>query len=245
MKTKMPLFVVMTGFALIFTHWGSVIAGAQKLSTVSLNVTIEDTTSDQVTPTQVRSDALGSYSDGVDGVTAELGGNGNINILFWPSRGTPQRNVYFNHSHVDGQFFSGPLPGSPFQGGQIPPSGYGNDPHLYSHPPNPELATPYVAIQNMAVGTAQCVQFYWAWGYRDLFHYAQANTANTPTAFAVVSRDTVDQWTVGTPPSGFGCPVNDPVTLVVHDVATSRNQTTTVQDGNFYLPFRLTLRRKQ
>src|SRR5262245_32531411 len=106
---------------LTFISSGISQASAQKpLPTVSLTVTIENTTSDQVTPTQVRSDGVGVYSDGVGGVTAELGSNGNINILFWPVRGTPTRNVYFNHTYIDGEFFSGPLPGSPFPGGQIP-----------------------------------------------------------------------------------------------------------------------------
>src|SRR5262245_57481522 len=134
------------------------IAWAQKpLPVVSLTVTIENTTSDLATATQVHDDGLGVYSDGVDGVTAELGSNGNINILFWPSRGTPKRNVQFNHTAIPGQPYSGPV--QLFPGGQIPATGLGTDPHLFSQPPNPALATPYVAVQNMTVGASQCVQF--------------------------------------------------------------------------------------
>jgi hypothetical protein len=63
----------------------SVLRAQKPLPAVHLTVTIEGTTSDQVTPTQVRSDSQGTYIDGVDGVTAEIGSQGNLNIQFWPS----------------------------------------------------------------------------------------------------------------------------------------------------------------
>src|SRR5262245_11961337 len=90
---------------------------------VPVRVTIENFLSDGVTPTQVHDDGNGEYVDGVGGVNAELGSGFVAN--FWPGRGTPTRNIYFNHQFVPGQFYSGPLPGSPFLGGQIPLTGWG------------------------------------------------------------------------------------------------------------------------
>jgi hypothetical protein len=158
------------------------------------------------------------------------------------TRGTPVRNVFFNHSYVDGQFYSGPLSGSPFPDGSIPLTGWGNDPHLQSWPPDPtEIATPYVRMRDMSIGSSQCVQFFWAYGSRDLYYRGVASTDDN-TAYVVVTRNSTDQRTVEN--AGF-CPHStDYVARLVHDETGKGNTTVTVTDGYWYVPFRLTLRRK-
>jgi hypothetical protein len=237
---KISLFVLSA--ALTFAFQTSLSAAQKPPASISVTVTIEGKLLDNTT-TQIRDDGHDAYVDGVDGVSAKLGDGFVFN--FWPSRGTPVRNVYFNHSYT-GEPFSGPVAGSPFPGGTVPPTGWATNPHGGTNPPDPaQIVTPYVPIVNMTVGSFQCVTMFWAFGTgRDLYHNGVANTSDNQSAYAVVTRVTSDQWTIETHVGSGYCPGNLPISMVVHDQQVSKNSTVVVKDGYYYMPFRITLRRK-
>ena len=202
------------------------------------SLTIEDTLSDLSTPTMIRSDGLGSYTNAVDGVSLSSQA-----INFWPRNDLGTRNVSFSNGGAYPSRADLPTP-TDFL---TPPTGLtGTDRMLLDpHAGGPMMAT---SMESMAVGTNQCGSFYWvvvdsttgfAWRVPN-FHF---NRANVPeSSYVVTTRNSATQWTVE---SAHGACSDNPynVGMVLHDEPSTvkgRSTTTTYADGYYYVPFRLT-----
>jgi hypothetical protein len=219
------------------------------------SVTIENTLSDNSTATMIRSDLFSDpptnskpvpYTSSVDGVSIS-----SQTINFWPGSDSGARNVYFDHDNplypcgaedpcTDGlpspMDFKTPVPRGLTGTGQslvFPRAGGPGG-----------LTTP---MENMALGSFQCGNFYWVVtdssgsGWRvPNFHY---NVANVPeSSYVVVTRNSATQWTVE---SAHGACSDNPynVGMVLHGETTTvhgKSTTTTYADGYYYVPFRLT-----
>lgn len=113
-----------------------------------------------------------------------------------------------------------------------------------------QLTSGKVHIQEMAVGSTQCVGL--GNGYaqkanpklkgKASFHKATEDSQTSPSAYAVVRRGDADTWTMS-PGNGSTCS-NDPYPAQTDDVAGVRNDDLTVLYGYYHLPFVFTLTRK-
>lgn len=221
--------------------------GAQRRVTytpVRLAVRIESADS-SLTTTQIRCDGViqsdGScdYYDGADGVAASLDQHGNL-IIDFQTTSTPLRRVDFDYS-------------TPFiPNGPEPPSGLQADSYLATLKRNEDSA--YVALQNMAVGTAQCVRLGWTFDsqdgttqWRNSFQRNLSPFDISQTSYGIVTRTDADTWEVE--PKGSSCS-NPPssssslatVARVSH--SSTRGKSVHTDDGLYYMPFKLTLRRR-
>lgn len=242
MKRKRLCYV---GLALCLTI-AVISVGAQKRTTytpVRLGVTIE-TADSSGTPSQIQSDGQYDYYDGTDGVAASLDQNGNL-IIDFQTTSTPLRHVNFNYSR--------PFPPNDTQ--SQPPSGPQADSYLATLQRNEDSA--YVALQNMAVREdgndhAQCVRLGWTFNsqdgatqWRNSFQRNLSPFDISQTSYGVVTRTNADTWEVE--PKGSPCPglPNSGLPTVARISHNStRGKLVHNDDGLYYMPFKLTLRRR-
>jgi hypothetical protein len=234
---RLLLFTLYAGFT--FPLAGS-IAGATGGPPQTYSVTIEDTLTNGA-PTAIRSDGLGPYTNGVDGVSVSLGV-----INFWPRNDRGTRNVVFNNGGEDTSLR--PYLPSP-NDAKAPPTGMTGTDNLLKDPHTGNSNPSQSPIQNMTIGSSQCITFFWAvkdsstgYGWRaPNFH---GNLANVPqSSYAVVTRDSATQWTIESNHSGLCTDNPYNVGMVLHDESTTmkgKTITTTYADGFYYVPFRLT-----
>lgn len=239
MKKLLLFTVAIMGLAVF-----SASAKGSRPQNVRLRVTIHDYMSDNLTPAQVRSDGAGEYIDGVDGVSAQAGSDGNLTVSFWYTATT--RNVWVNHDHIDGQVFSGPV-GSPCNPAvYCPPSGYQYAPHMATSLPAP------IPIQSMTIGSSWCSNIFWGFGpvpannIGDVTARHDVFGIDSNTGYVVVTRTDATTWNVETPIGGTCMPGSpNPVAKVSHNViAQGKGHTTTntqIVDGYYYVPFHITL----
>lgn len=114
----------------------------------------------------------------------------------------------------------------------------------------PINSTNYVHLQNMDVGTSQCLGLGWELTTGDVtgskreigYHYFRGVLTNT--AYVTVTRLDLITWTME-PLNRARCGGNDDVTYDnaarVRDVKTAKGKTTDYQYGRYYMPFKLTL----
>ncbi|HEX4947508.1 MAG TPA: hypothetical protein VFZ34_12635 [Blastocatellia bacterium] len=248
-KTTLLLITLALGFSLV-----AIAALAQKpktYPTVPLIVSFRDagstdcnTIEDPRCADRIRSDGLGAYTHGVQGVSATIDQYGYLNLNFQTSD-SPLRQVYFDYSV---RFPSASNPEPPL----TPPA-----PGLQ---PKAQLTTlplgegNYTPIQNMALGSSQCVKtgiaFTWAdkkkTQWRSNFRRSDTFTAQTAqTSYGVVTCEGVDStgkcisWTLE-PKSN--CSGYDSIGELLHTPTVGPFNFTDY--GLYYLPFKLTLTKK-
>jgi len=244
------------------------LAGAPKPQGVSLVVTIEPKLSDGVTDSRIRGDQTpfdNVYTDGTDGVTAQLSSAGTFFMNFWPQTDSGLRDVYFDHSAPAP--YASPETAHPELIRSSYPSGYGQNTKIGSA----LMDSNAVAMQNMTNGSSQCMKLWWAsrmtisgqnFGWRDNFHMNDADSSVTPdtkASFVIVRRVDANNWTLESNPSpvlGDLCHNANQsgqasVDMVLHDESISvpgkhgnSTSTVTIRDGYYLMPFRLTLTRR-
>jgi hypothetical protein len=209
----------------------------QSLPRVPLTVTVDDIDSTGL-PTQIRSDGFGPYVDGQDGVAASLDAYGDL-IVDWQTRTSQARRVSFEYSR----------PHIPV--GPPPPSHANGDVYLASIA---EPALPRTPIQLMVAGSEQCVRLHWMSTLSDSnaqWRTSYRRPANGPvqdSSYAVVTRVDADTWEVE--PKDAACNVDHlngitPIPTVATVIrAAIKGQFVAVDYGTYYMPFKLTLRRR-
>ncbi|MBA2647912.1 MAG: hypothetical protein H0U81_14030 [Pyrinomonadaceae bacterium] len=172
-------------------------------------------------------------------MAASLDQNGNL-IIDFQTTSTPLRLVDFNYS----------LPFIP--NGTQPPSGLQADSYLATLKRNED--SDYVALQNMAVGiaNAQCVRLGWTFNsqdgatqWRNSFQRNLSPFDISQTSYGVITRTNADTWEVE--PKGSSCsnppsPSSPTVARISHN--STRGKLVHNDDGLYYMPFKLTLRRR-
>jgi len=215
--------------ALGLAFLGALAAKTQTYTPVPLVVTVEAADSNNVA-CKICSDGLGDYSDGVDGVSANIDQYGNLIINFDDAQ-TPFRKLDFDYSNPVN-------PSNAFR----PPASQNS---YLSTVPGPNN----VPIQNLSVGAEQCVQLGISFTdtdkaktqYRDSFHRNLTNFDVSQASYGVVTRTSSTTWELE--PKVSSCNTG---------VATEGELITTPSVGKFvftdrgawYLPFKMSLRAK-
>jgi hypothetical protein len=194
-------------------------------SDIPVSISFRDAGTDMVT-----SDSVGSYVNGVAGVSAVINGIGNLIVDSNTASGTAVRTFKFNFSSPTADNTSPISPNSlqPLDGATI--------------------ATRIIGIpmQNMVIGTYQCVEL--AFGFREgtlqytlAFITARAYPGDevTGTSYALVTRTSADTWEVEPV-----APCLDVPTVGKLHTSTTRGKTTYTSYGKYYLPFKLTVTRQ-
>ncbi|MFN0182150.1 MAG: hypothetical protein ACKVZ0_25375 [Gemmatimonadales bacterium] len=191
-------------------------------SDVLLSVSVSDA------GTRIRSDGLGNYVNGVNGVAAYLDGPGNLNFVTVPG----PRTVVIDYSVQ--------LTGVPYT--PVAPVGGITIRTLLNGVNSP---TPQPRLQDLSVGSHGCYPMSVGYGtpqpnptrqVRILFHRDSENTPTTPTSFVRVSRTSATTWTV----TSSGCGSNDDVGGVA-DLDLTVRKAPWVQRGYYSLPLSMTL----
>lgn len=206
-----------------------VTARAPNLSTVALVVTVSN--ADAVgNPYGIQNDGKGVYTNGSQNVEAILDQSGTFAFNTNTSNKTSIRWVTYN--------FNNPV--DPTNTYRPSPSNTKN----YHFSTGTSAFSPFTPIQNLGVGSnpsTECI--YMGNGiansttsWRVSFHKGNEDTADSPTAYAVVTRSSVSPavWTVT--PVG-SCSLNS-------NVASLRSGDGTLLYGYYTLPFFFTLRAK-
>jgi hypothetical protein len=180
----------------------------------TLVVTLNDAAGYRIT-----SDGGGSYTNGVNGVSATLGSD----LVMTTG---PSRTMQFD--------FSVQMTGTPFTPNQAGRQSVG----VTTQSPAP--------LNSMAVGTFVCspLAFNWTGTYEEtgvLFHSHAANTATDPSIYASVTRTSSSDWTIVS--NDPACGANSDWALVRSGDATQR-KITMVAIGYYSMPFSLQLHRK-
>ena len=195
-------------------------------------------------PTQVTGDERGSvdagyldpneYVHGVDAVTALLGEFGGITIDFQPSALAPRR-VNLNYSHPSNPLFR--------------PA---TDPAVYSGL-RTHLDSTNVALQQMAIGSSQCIAMGLAYTLGDAQQtsfrnsYQAKNIASVDTAgtaFGAVTRTGENTWLLESRADGV---CNSPETAhraKLVQSSTSKGKTVYTDKGAYHVGFSLLLTKK-
>jgi hypothetical protein len=224
------------------------------LAAVPLIVTVHDDPTTASSPYNLRSDGRGAYQNGVDGVAVTLESDGNFVI-----RATGTRQFYYEYDEpLAGTLPEGyGVPADPLTA-ILPDQAGAAAPHAVLASGNAfiTLKTGTVAIQNMTVGSSQCIRIAANYAdsgtvrYRQTYQRTSGSGLADPqvdnTAWGIVTRVDANTWTVE---SGVGsCP---PVVLdapgaarVIRLEDLSRNRTLTTNLGRFNLPFKMTLTRQ-
>jgi len=201
------------------------------LSIVSLRVTINDAAGNNIT-----SDNQGEYVNGIDYVQAIIDQYGTFAFnTFSPSQkirnAVVKRWVNYN--------FNNPVdPGNTYR-----PSPEQSQNYHFSTGGSSFGTNPFIPLQNLGVNgnpTSECIYmgngiYNSATAWRVSFHKGQEDVANSPTAFAVVTRTSISpaEWTIT--PIGGSCTSNS-------NVASLRNDATSELYGYYYIPFFFTLK---
>jgi hypothetical protein len=189
---------------------------------VGLTVTVQPTDSAGNT-CRICSDGLGSYVNGVDGVSAKLDQYGNLIIAF-----TPTRKLTFDYT-------------TPVLPGNVPniPPAYDSYMSTRFHPEG--------NIQDMPVGAAQCMEsiiiFHDGPGnhstlYNNDFHRNTGSLGDT--AYAVITRTSTTTWEAEPKELAGECNSADATIARVSSQPTSGPGSGT-NYGRFYMPFKMTL----
>jgi hypothetical protein len=241
METKMKKNLLIVVCLVLGLGWATAGTSAQKTVTypaVPLKVTIENLDSAN-TRSQIRSDENGEYIDGMAGIEANIDQYGNLIIDFQTGRAA-QRLVYFDYSRPYSQ-----LP----PGAHVPPypTGLQGDSYLSTIPKDNSAYTP---LQNLGIDSSECVSLGWSFTWQDAkktqwrndFHRGQQFPAQAnQTSYAVVTRIDLDTWEVE--PKSNSCNTGMPTVVELLDTPTKGSFNFT-DDGLYYMPFKLTLRRK-
>jgi hypothetical protein len=204
---------------------------AVKYTPVPLVVTVYDLDSDGV-PCGICSDGQGGYSDGVDGVSANIDQYGDIIINFQTTK-AKIRGLHYDYSQA--------LGGQP-AGWTAPPDGPNN---YFSTIAGPGA----VALQTMLVGAAECLEGgpsdtftdFNQTQYRHDFHRPLNSFDVSTTSFLVVTRTSSTIWDVE--PKSADCNTGSPKVIRLFQTPTRANFSFT-DDGLFYMPFKMTLQAK-
>lgn len=225
------------------------------ISAVSLVITVNSTqtyapSGPGTVQTNVQSDGRGSYTDGVEGVCADLDTKGELHVDLQCGSAANPRVL-----HLFGVY---PVALAPPTNGSysctIP--NLANSAHLnhFQGVPATDLASP--AFQNMTVdatgNTVYRIQFMIATkllndpsqsAFRVNYHGVQTFSDGIKSSYAQVRRLSATQWNVEpvTPSALPGNPVN--AGMVVHQTAT-KNKTTITHCGFYEVPFSFTLTAK-
>ena len=207
-------------------------AGAKPgtVTPVPLDVEFDDSPGRRIT-----SDGQGPYSDGVDGVAAQIDQYGNV-ILNFQTTQSAMRKVHFDYS-------------DPLDATGAPPDEDGDN---IIAPPNSYLATlpgNGQKLQNMAVGSSQCLEAGFSFTiedasrtqYRNSFHRnLGANIDFTNTSYLVATRTLPTEWELE--PKATPCQnVIDVIKLVE---TPTRGKFNFTDDGRYYMSMKITLKEK-
>jgi hypothetical protein len=167
----------------------------------------------------IMSDGGGSYTNGVNGVSATLGSN----LVMTTG---PSRTLQFD--------FSAQLTGTPFTPNQTGRQSVG----VTTQSP--------ASLNTMTVGTSVCapLAFNWTGTYQEtgvLFHSHAADTPADPSIYARVTRTSSSDWTIVS--NDPACGANTDWALVRSGDATQR-KITMVAIGYYSMPFSLQLHLK-
>lgn len=233
-------------FSLVTIHTSGQKTGTPTV--VPLKVTIQNYDSVGVF-SRIRSDCWNApipncpYVDGLEGVAASFDKSGNLQITFQNSK-TQIRLVYFDYGNPNtgdpSQVFMLPPPGA-----HVPPypTGFQNMAHVVTDPTG---NAPFTPLQDMSVGTVQCVGLAFTFqlngkGWRNNFRKAN-NFPNTPLAsYGVVTRLDTNTWEVE--PKASSCNQGTATVSELNDIPLSGPGNLT-NNGMYYMPFKLTLVRK-
>lgn len=192
---------------------------------VPLVVTVEDFDSDG-TACRICDDGLGAYVNGFQGVTAVIDAYGNVIINFNATETPVVRKLQFDHSQPVN-------PANTFR----PPAALNSYLSTQFHPAG--------SIQNMTIGTSQCIQSDILFTdhassqmYRHNYRKTQGAPDSSQTAYLVVSRVNAETWELE--------PKIDPCNPTYATVAkllsnATRGNGALTDLGNYRLPFKMTL----
>jgi hypothetical protein len=190
-----------------------------KLAAVPLSVEV---VTDQTM--RITSDGSGPYIDGVDGTRANIDQYGNLIIAF----GRP---VVFDYSE--------------------PADGTG-DPRAVSGSYSSYISTLAngVAMQNVSPGTPHCIRLNWQYDipngfFRFGFHRGFTLDDPDDTSYAVVTRVDLNTWEVEPRAGTCGTFTNPDSVASVFTQVTQRGKWIVEEYGQYRMPFRLVLNRKQ
>ena len=179
-------------------------------------------------PCRICEDGLGSYENGIDGVTANLDPYGNVIINFNATQSPIVRKLSFDYSdQLSGAAFTPPAALNSYLSTQTHPSGL---------------------IQNMTVGTEQCITSNITFTDDDTHqtlyrtHYRRAlNTFDvSQTSYLVVTRIDANTWELE--PKAAACNANAPVAKLFSYATHGHSNTT--DHGLYSMPFKMTLVRQ-
>lgn len=193
------------------------------LPTISLRVTVNDAAGNNIT-----SDGRGDYINGIDKVQAIIDQSGtfafNTNTS---SRLAAIRWVTYN--------FNNPVdPANTYR-----PSPSNSKNYHISTGSSPYGTSPFIPLQNLGVNgnpATECIYmgnglYNSTTAWRVSFHKGLEDTQTSPTAFAIVTRVSLTQWTIT--PMGTCSPNSN--------VASLRNDANNTLYGYYYIPFSFTL----
>lgn len=158
----------------------------------NFSITIDNYLSDGLTATVIRSDGLGPYTNGVDGVTIS---SSVLNL--WPRNDLGTRNVTFNNNgFLEPTSLSPPIVNDT----DTPPTGTtGNGQRLLDPHGGLTLTTP---MENMAIGSSQCGAFFLVardsdtgFGWR-LANFQYSAASGSGTSYVLVKHIDATHWTV-------------------------------------------------
>jgi hypothetical protein len=209
----------------------SVLEGRGVATAVSLVVTVANTDS-LGNPYGFQSDGQGTYSDGLQGVQAALDQYGTFAFNTQPLTGTKNRIRWVKYNFDD--------PVDPSNTYRPNPSTTEN----YHFSTGPSDFQPFIPIQNLGVNgnpVSECIYMGNSVAnsttqWRVSFHKGLEHVANSQSAYAVVTRQSVSPgvWTIT--PTGACSPVSN--------TAAVRSGDATIFYGFYRIPFYFTLRAK-
>jgi hypothetical protein len=179
-------------------------------------------------PCRICEDGLGNYENGIDGVTANFDPYGNLIINFNATQSPIVRKLSFDYSDQ--------LSGPPFS----PPAALNSYLSTGTHPSG--------FIQNMAVGTAQCINSNITFTdndqhqtlYRTHYRRALSSFDVSQTSYLVVTRTGPDTWELE--PKAAACNTNAPVAKLFSYYTHGHSEIT--DHGLYSMTFKMTLARQ-
>lgn len=209
----------------------AVLEGRGVATAVSLIVTVVDTDS-LGNPYGIQNDGQGTYTDGLQGVQAALDQYGTFAFNTQPLTGTKNRIRWVKYNFND--------PVDPSNTYRPNPSTTEN----YHFSTGPSDFQPFIPIQNLGVNgnpVSECIYMGNSVAnstaqWRVSFHKGLEDVANSQSAYAVVTRQSLSPAVWIITPSGSCSPISN--------VASLRSGDASILYGYYRIPFLFTLRAK-